>query len=133
MSDFALEPPHNNVVCVIETAENFNALKKSLHEAGYDEVQHLFGEDGFHQLDPEGKEHGLVVRALRAFQRFTTEVEERTLDRLGEALKSCQYAVAVQTDGSNNQKEEVRSIMHQHGGTAIFFSSRFSIELMEGW
>lgn len=133
MSEFTMEPPANSVICIVDSKQEFDQLKEALATAGYTDIEYLHGQKGYEELDPKGTRSGVGTRIMRAFQRFTTGVDERTLDRMGQALKDDKYVVAAITEGTEEEKEEVGKIMSDNNGTAIFFSGATTIELMEGW
>lgn len=137
MSDsFRLQPPEFLVSCVIADEVTVDALVASLAQTGYtgdDVVKVLHGEADLQRIDPNGTYHGGFARFMRAFQKFTTGVDERILNAVEVTLTNGQYLVGVLTDGSETQRDEVHHIMQDHGGKRIFFAGRATTQLLSGW
>ena len=138
MSDapFRMHPPENLINCVIAEKRTVDALLADLEKAGYsgdEKVLVLHGEADLKRIDPDGTEHGGFARFMRAFQKFTTGVDERVINAAEEALSSGQYMVGVISDGSEAERDEIYPIMQKHGGTRIFFAQRGVTQLISGW
>jgi len=138
MSDtpFMTDPPAHLTGCAVNDKESADALVAAFTAAGYsgDEVVHvLHGQEALEQLDPDGVYHGRRAHMMRVFQKFTTGVEERFFNAMKEDLTAGHYLVGVMTDGNDEQRNEVSQIMENGGGSRVFYSGSFSIQLISGW
>ena len=133
---FRLQAPANSMICTVADKADVDALEIALVGAGYSgegvvEIGH--GEEWLEVIDPDGTRHGGMKRVIRAVQRFTTEVDDRTLRAAEEALTSGKYLVAVATDGNDSQRDQVHKLMQEHNGTRIFFAGHATTQLLSGW
>ena len=146
---FRLNTPAHLVVCTITERSVVDLLVTDLTNAGYKkgadvaeldlaEIEegtiHIgHGAETLKIIDPDGTYHGGFARVLRTLQKFTTEVDERTLNAVEEALTSGKYLVGVMTDGSDAQRDEVHALMQAHSGTHIFYAGKVYTQLLSGW
>jgi hypothetical protein len=133
---FELQAAEYHVIGIAATPDLRDRLVADLEAAGYrrdEEVNVLHGEEGLRIIDPEGEYSGPFGKLLRAFQRFTTGVDERTLDAMKEALESGQYVLAVDADGSERARDEIHAILRKQGASHIFYNAPTYIQLLSGW
>lgn len=146
---FRLNTPAHLVVCTIIKQSVVDTLVTDLTNAGYkkgadvaeldmEEIEegtiHIgHGEETLKSIDPDGTYHGGFARVLRTLQKFTTGVDERTLNAVEEALTSGHYLIGVMTDGSDAQRDEVHALMQAHSGTHIFYAGNGYTQLLSGW
>lgn len=133
---FELQAAEYHVIGIAATPDLRDRLVADLEAAGYrrdEEVNVLHGEEGLRIIDPDGEYSGPFGKLLRAFQRFTTGVDERTLDAMKEALESGQYVLAVDADGSERARDEIHAILRKQGASHIFYNAPTYIQLLSGW
>ena len=119
--------------CIIADKANLDQLVAELAKANYEEgpVRIAHGETGLDMIDPDGTRHGGMARVIRSVQKFTSQTEARLLNTLGKALTDGKYAISVQTDGSDEQRNQVHQLMKANGGTNIFFKGSGYFEILE--
>lgn len=133
---FELQAADNHVIGIAADEKVRDQLLAALADEGYrreEEVNVLHGEEGMRVIDPDGEYSGPLGRLVRAFQKFTTGVDERTLGAMKAALEAGQYILTVDMDGSEETRDEIHAIMRKHGATNIFFNAPTYIELLSGW
>ncbi|MEX1018498.1 MAG: hypothetical protein WDZ49_02510 [Litorilinea sp.] len=137
---FELQAADNHVIGIAATPEIRDAILEGLVAEGYQrdaDVNVLHGEEGMRVIDPDGEYSGPFGKLLRAFQKFTTGVDERTLEAMKQALLTDQYILTVDMDDNDETREEIRdeihAIMRRNGATNIFFNAPSYIELLSGW
>ncbi len=131
-----LETPDNSVLGTIATETDKTALVKGLNDAGYFTETHVevfHGEEALKALDPDGTEHGGLLRIWRIIQKVVSEGDHQVLESIEDTLKHGRYVVSVKIDGTEKQKNAVKQLMLDHNGTKIFFSDSGVVELLSGW
>ena len=133
---FMVEPPTHLVGCIVDAKETVDALVADFTAAGYSGEKSVYvfhGEEALKRLDPDGIYHGRMAHFMRVFQKFTTGVDDRLFNAMKENLTQGHYLVGVMTDGGDEQRGEVHTIMKHHDGSRIFYSGVGAIQLMSGW
>lgn len=131
-----LQAPANSMIGIFATEADKTALEAALNEARYFSASHVevfYGEEALERIDPDGTHHGGLTRIWRVVQKMISETDHVTLAAIEKALKNNQYVVAVHTDGSEAQQDEVKQIMVDNNGDKIFFAGPVYIELLVGW
>lgn len=133
---FELQAAEHHVIGIAVNSSVRDRLLDALEAEGYrrdEEVSVLHGEEGMRIIDPDGDYSGPFAKLLRAFQKFTTGVDERTLESMKEALESGQYILTVDADGSEKARDEIHAVMRKEGVTNIFYNAPTYIQLLSGW
>ncbi len=136
MSQSPTEPinqllPYNKVISRITTEAVAQAAVASLVAAGFpeNETYILHGEQGRRHIDIDGSEQGFFWRLMRSYQRLQG-IEKQMMDDADEALKSGQYLVGVDTDGSEEQQIKARDALASHTDFNVYFCGRYTITII---
>ena len=123
--------PYNKVIARITTEASAQAAVASLVAAGFpeNETYILHGEQGQRHIDIDGSGHGLIGRIVRNYMRLQG-IEKQMMDDADEALKSGQYLVGVDVDGSDEQQQIARNALAPHTDFNIYFCGRFTITIV---
>lgn len=133
MSKFPMMIENHRVAGFIANKASLDALISALTNAGYDGdgmilVHH--GDEGLHNIDPEGIYHGGRVRFLRNVQKFVSGADDKILKNVENALKQGKYAVSVLTDGSDAQRIEAGNLFKANGAEEVFYKGTGIIEFL---
>ena len=115
----------------ITTETGAQSATAALIAAGFpeDETYILHGERGRRHIDIDGSEGGFFWRLMRSYQRLQG-IEKQMIDDADEALKSGQYLVGVDTDGSEEQQVKARDALLPHTDFHIYFCGRYTITII---
>lgn len=133
---FELQAAEHHVIGIATTPNVRDQVLEGLVAEGYrrdEDISVLHGEEGLRIIDPDGEYSGPFGKLLRSFQKFTTGVDERTLDAMKEALESGQYVLTIDADGSERARDEIHAILRKQGATNIFYNAPTYIQLLSGW
>jgi hypothetical protein len=133
---FELQASEYHVIGIAVNSTIRDRVLHALADGGFDcdeEVSVLHGEEGMKIVDPDGEYSGPFGKLLRAFQKFTTGVDERTLGAMKEALESDQYVFTVDADGSEKARDHIHAILRENGASNIFYNAPAYIQLLSGW
>lgn len=120
--------PIYNVTGVIDQLSDVLSAVRSLQQSGFSEkkISVFMGRDGLAKLDLRGEEHGVLAKVIRALESLTAE--EQANHDVEAALKEGRIFIAVETDGSDQQKTEVERILKAHGARTMRFFGRWTVE-----
>ena len=123
--------PYNKVISRITTEVGAQAAVASLVAAGFpeNETYILHGEEGQRYIDIDGSGHGFFGRLVRSYMRLQG-IEKQMMDDADEALKSGQYLVGVDVDGSEEQQVQARDALVAHTDFNIYFCGRYTITIV---
>ena len=123
--------PRNAVISVFSNQAALDGVISALQQAGFaaDKLHHRHGEEGLRLVDPDGSHHGLWARLLRSYQRLAG-MEARLLEEVEAALKHGEYAVRVDTDGSETQRAAALNTMLLHTDKSIFYTGSGTITVL---
>jgi hypothetical protein len=132
---FELQALPVSVICTASDAAGLDRIINALERGGYGNeiVNVLHGEEGLRIVDADGEYSGPFGQLMRSFQKFTTGVDERTLNAMQETLEHGGYIITVTTDGSEEERDAIHALMRQAGGRHIFYNGSTMIELLSGW
>lgn len=77
-------------------------------------------------MDLHGEEHGVLARVIRALESLTAE--DQANQDAEAALKEGRIFIAVLTDGSDEQKATVESILKGHNAHNVRFFGRWTVK-----
>ncbi len=119
--------PIHRVICIIDELADAQSAVDALHESGFadDKIVVLVGPEGAKVLDLEGSKHGRFGQLIRAVQHFADE-EFREIERHVREMEAGKIALAVLTDDSDAQVEQIHQIMKNNKGRNIMFFGTFS-------
>ena len=122
--------PIYNVTAVFDELHDVASAVRSLKLSGFPDagMSVFMGKEGLAKLDLHGEDHGMLARVIRTLESLTAE---EAANREAEvALKEGRIFVAVQTDGSDRQKELIERVLKAHNAQALRFFGRWTIERM---
>lgn len=123
--------PKKAVISVFSNQAALDSVMGALQQAGFaaDKLQYKHGEEGLRLIDPDGSHHGLWARLLRSYQRLAG-MEARLLEEVEAALKHGEYAMRVDTDGSETQRATALHTMLLHTDKSIFYTGTGTITVL---
>jgi hypothetical protein len=126
-SDEFLRYPTNSLVAVFDNAEDLAGALRALNLAGYveNDVDVLSGHEGAKRLDITGREHGLLARIYRIME--SAALESKNLREFAQELEAGHFVVVVRTT-DKEERNDLWSILHVHGGHRATFYGRWIIE-----
>lgn len=118
--------PRNNLFGIIDDQVKAEQAIKALVSSGFaeDEITVFIGEQGAHQIDADGSEHGRLTRIIR--WRQSTTPARQDAERYEKAVYEGKYVIAVETNNLDT-REIARKILKTHGGHFINFYGRWVI------
>jgi hypothetical protein len=121
--------PQNGIGALIDDKSDADGAVRVLRDAGYygGGVSVFIGQEGLNRLDLKGETHGVVGRVKHVVESFFTE-ERKFHDAIESALKEGTCYLTVQTDGSDEQKNAVQSILKAHNAHEIRFFGTWATE-----
>jgi len=123
--------PYNKVVTSISTKPEVDALLGALKDVGFIDEQIYFhhGESGRQNIDLDGSQHGLLWQIIRTYQKLAGP-EARMFEMAKKGLEAGHFLVGVQTNGHEEEWEQVGEIMKEHTDQSIFFCGKFTIRVI---
>lgn len=119
--------PTHRFIGIVEAPAAADRVIAGLDRLGLrDDLWALTGHDATHALDPEGVEHGLWARVVRAVQKLGYEAQQ--LVEYDDAAQAGAWVLAVQLTPGAEQKDAVRDLFAAHGGRNLRFFGTFGIE-----
>ncbi len=120
--------PIYNVTAVFDKLHDVVSAVRSLRHSGIpDERTSVFvGKEGLAKLDLHGGDHGVLARVIRAFESLTAE--QLANQDAETALNEGRIFIAVQTDGSDEQKEAAERVLKAHNAHTLRFFGRWTVE-----
>ena len=96
------------------------------HGFSDDHVSVFLGKDGLAKLDLHGEDHGVMARVVRTLESLTAEAQAN--QDAEAALKDGRIFMAVETDGSEEQKSTVERILKESNGHTLRFFGRWTVQ-----
>jgi hypothetical protein len=121
--------PQNGIGAVVDDRSDTEAALRALRDAGYygGSVSVFIGQEGLNRLDLKGEAHGVVGRVKHAVESLFTE-ERKFHDAIESALQQGKCYLTVQTDGGEEQKNAVQSLLKAHHAHEIRFFGTWATE-----
>ena len=118
----------NLMTATLDTLKYLRSTVEALNREGFGEeqVSFFFGEKGLEALDPLGDQHGAGMRVVRALQLFAGE--EKGLRDAAATLEEGNALLSVSTDGTEEQKKIVESVLRANHAQNIHFFGRWTTE-----
>ncbi len=118
----------NGMTATLDTVNDLRLAVAELNRSGFDanHVSVFFGKEGYVILDPLGTQHGLGMRVVRALQLVNSE--EEALRDAAETLQEGNTLLRVLTDGTDDQKKTIETILRANNARNIHFFGRWAVE-----
>lgn len=118
----------NGMTATLGTVNDLRLAVAELNRSGFDanHVSVFFGKEGHEILDPLGTQHGLGMRVVRALQLVNGE--EEALRDAAEALQEGNTLLRVLTDGTDDQRKTIETVLRANNARNIHFFGRWAVE-----
>lgn len=119
--------PMHRLLGIVHDSEAADRIIEGLDELGLSkDLWVVTGNDATQVLDPDGAQHGLWARLVRAVQQLGYEAMQ--FAEYEAAAQAGAWVLAVQLTGAEDQKNAVRDLFARHGGRNLRFFGTFGIE-----
>jgi hypothetical protein len=124
----SLKNPVNQVVAVLPSDIDLQAVVRSLHEAGFsgDSIGVLAGRRDAHKLDAASGKHGRLAKLAQIGPAFG-DLDAHHLRNYLKALEENRIVIAVVGE-DGNKRREIADLLKRFGATYINSYGMFSME-----
>lgn len=103
---------------------------RSMHIEG-PAIDVFIGEEGAEALDLSALGQSSLVRTIRNIESLTVQIADRSKDRADAALRAGGIVLAILLDGHEDEKDAVAALLRRHGGVAVRYWGRWTIEAFD--
>lgn len=120
--------PILHVTAIFDELDDVISAIGPLQRQGFSDyhVSVFLGKDGLAKLDLHGEGHGALARVVRNLESLTAEAQAN--QDAEAALKDGRIFIAVETDGSENQKLLVARILKERNAHTLRFFGRWTVQ-----